>query len=376
MEMPHRHSDYDNLVDYVWEPLNPDVRSQVLAVKSSLTSTNKEEKMMGLNLYLMMQSTGIDQEHLKIMAKAGTAMFYVNNPRPDNLSHTQPILDPCIINKSLIEGRFFQCRLLESDNGEFDIGYELRCIDPNGEEYVAIVPDNSVRCIEKRIDLSERLATEREASDTERKLGACFKLLGEAKSEEFRDIVQDLADSFYCQDIDSGDYCRDIGMCATDLMNHPVIISNKDYLPALEYILRNSLDDDVPWRVEGLADDMVVRDNVVYPDNIRDVSLSHATYHGLTIESPEVEKKGSIYVSTGRMTPAYIFEHNVGGVIERVTVPLMHVKGIYFDNETTWRLRYDDYVRTNPKVGDSLAGLAMRRESERVKKYEPQSLTA
>ncbi len=376
MEIPRHQGDHASAANYTWELLDSEIRSCVLATKSSLTAANKDEKMMNLNRYLMMSSTGIDKEHLRMTARRGNTCFYVHNPMWDNLNHIEPILDPRIINKSVIEGTFFQCIPLENDNGEFDIGYELRIGDLNSNQYVAIVPDNSVKRIEKRIDISESLAKEREASDIDKKLGECFELLRKPKNKEFRNIVHDLSDVFYGDDTDGGDFCRDIGICATDLMNHPVIISNKDYLPALEYILRNSLDDDVPWRVEGLADDMVVRDNVVYPDNIRDVSLSHATYHGLTIESPEVEKKGSIYVSTGRMTPAYIFEHNVGGVIERVTVPLMHVKGIYFDNETTWRLRYDDYVRTNPKVGDSLAGLAMRRESERVKKYEPQSLTA
>ena len=376
MEVSRRYGDHDSSADYTWNPLSPEVRSRVLETKASLTSANKDDRIMSLNLYLMMSSTGIDQEHLRMTARRGNTCFYVQNPMWDNLNHTEPILDPRIINKSVIEGTFFQCIPLENDNGEFDIGYELRIGDLNGNQYVAIVPDNSVKRIEKRIDISESLAKEREASDIDKKLGECFKLLRKPKNKEFQNIVQDLSDVFYGDDTDGGDFCRDIGICATDLMNHPVIISNKDYLPALEYILRNAIDDDIPWYVEGFADDMVIRDNKVYPDNIRDVSLSHATLRGLTLLSPEIEKKDGTYISTGRMTPAYVFEHTIRGATERVTVPLMHIKGIYSDIRANWRVRYDEYVKAKPEVGTHLGQLALRRESERVRKYESRSHTA
>lgn len=373
MELSGRHLDYSTPDGYAWEPLDPTIQLHVKTVKQGLTSENNDDQIVRLNRYLMMDSVGLGVAHLRIRAE-NDVLFYHERLRSDNTISAEPVVDPDILNQSVVEGSFVQCVSLDHGGGKFDVGYEL-CLDHPGDgRLVAIIPDGSVTHLGKRIAISEEeVATEREAGNIEKKIGRCFKRLRAVKDKEFRELVQDFSDVFYSEDVDGADFCREVGLCATELLNHPAIIAHQDYVLALEYILRYSLDDDKFWYIEGIADDMVIRGNEVYPDNIREVALKRANYVGVTMLSPEIEIKNGIATATHRMTPAYIFEHRLGDMRERVTMPLIHIKYLHCDLDTPpeagWRQRYEEYVRTHQNVGSHLAELAMRYESEREERY-------
>lgn len=187
------------------------------------------------------------------------------------------VVDPAILGREAYEGTLLGCSVISLDENDHWFTYTQSVEVNQGFLTVDSLVDYSTLQVEYPTI---------EKDDYDEMIAAVFAELDAVGDEEFQDAVGELRKNFENEDLPPILRIRSIGIFASVLLAHPLLIASEARMQALHTVLSYAIDDEIPYTIKGYRVEEELKKDiqspllVVYekpPRYVRSVGVTYVT---------------------------------------------------------------------------------------------------
>ncbi len=346
---------------YNWQPIPEAMGQRIELFGGEVVSGSASELAQRANTVLTAPSTLLMGEMVRI---SGTeVIFHSESLLDDDGTFEQFSEYESVYNQPHVVGRFMGCVALRETSGAEELGCEVSIETQTGGFLLAHIPLEGAQIeVDAPAEMHDEAAmAEAEAAANEQMLGESFRYLKEHVGEDGREAFAELEELIY-GDVDMSVarteaeaiayHLRAVGIYSTTLLNTMEVAEDQEALRCLKFIIESSiLDVGEDYDVVGLSSDTILKDGLLFAENVGEVRLRDVIFSGVKLYSAAFDMlKDKKIEADGTCTPALQFEvPETGEIFDIQLLRVSQLAGASFteDDEShdNWRQRYDKFIQ-------------------------------